>query len=270
MKKNTSDKFTKRLAQYSALGVAIAAVSSASGQIIYTDIDPDEGGAGIDYFLDLDGDFINDYHMDNAANGANALRVNNDQGNSILVMNAGGNYNYPFTLDSGAPISSGATDWLTHSVYQTLNWNSCSYTNSQWCGVTDKYLGLRFNIGGNTHYGWARLDVGLNPANWLIKDYAYNSVPDEMIAAGDTGVLGTADQAFSDFSYYVDTNSMLNLKASAALENVALYSVSGQRLLGQELSNTQEAIDISSLSTGIYFAAVTIDGNTRTFKFIRK
>lgn len=270
MKKNTTKNFSKRIAQYSALVVAIAGVSDMNGQIVYTDIDPDEGGAGVDYQLDLDGDFFADFVIDDFANSANALRVNNDDGNSILGMNFGGSYNYPFTLDLGAPISSGAAEWLTHSVYQTLNWNSCSYTNSQWCGVTDKYLGLRFNIGGNTHYGWARLDVGTDPSNWLIKDYAYNSVPDEGILAGDEGILGLGDQSFNGFLHFVDANNQLNLRANTPMENLQLINIIGQEVISQKLANSNEIINISNLKSGIYIAKVSIEGRTKSFKIVKK
>ena len=273
MKKNDSKNLSKRLARYGALTLAIAGVSNASGQIVYTDVDPDEGGDQVHFLLDLNGDFITDYEIRHnpSGNGANAIRVHTDvASNAVLGMNGGGNYNYPFALDSAAPISSGATDWLQHSTYQTLNWNSCSYSGSQWCGVTDKYLGLRFDIGGNTHYGWARLDVGLDPTNWLIKGYAYNSTPDEGIAAGDEGTLTVGDQYFKDFIYFVDANSQLNLRANAPMENLQLVNIIGQEVISQKLANSNEIINISSLKSGIYIASISINGNTQSFKIVKK
>ncbi len=273
MKKITSKKLSKRLAQYGALTVAIAGVSTANGQIMYTDVDPDEGGDQVHYLLDLNGDFLTDYEIRHnpSGNGANAVRVHTDvASNSVLGMNVGGNYNYPFALDVDAPISSGATDWLQHSTFQTLNWNSCSYTNSQWCGVTDKYLGLRFVVGSDTFYGWARLDVGLNPTNWLIKDYAYNTTPDEAIEAGQTEIFGIEDQAFNDFDYFVDANNQLNLSAGTPMEHLRLLNIIGQEVISQRLSNTNEVIDLSSLKTGIYIASISINGNNKAVKIVKK
>ena len=273
MKKNDSKSLTKRLARYGALTLAIAGVSNASGQVVYTDVDPDEGGDQVHFLLDLNGDFITDYEIRHnpSGNGANAIRVHTEvAANAVLGLNGGGNYNYPFALDAATPISSGATDWLQHSTYQTLNWNSCSYTGSQWCGVTDKYLGLQFDIGGDTHYGWARLDVGLDPTVWLIKDYAYDATPDTAIEAGDMGGLATEDQYFKDFVYFVDANNQLNLRANAPMDNLQLVNIIGQQVISQKLANSNELIDISNLKSGVYIASISINGNTKSFKIVRK
>lgn len=57
-----------------------------------------------------------------------------------------------------------------------------------WVNVTDRYLGLRFQIGTNIHYGWVRMDVS---ADWqtltiaaTVKDWAYESSPGQPIHTG--------------------------------------------------------------------------------------
>lgn len=268
MKKITPRKISKRLAQYGALTVAIAAISDASGQIVYTDVDPDFGGPNVNFLLDLDNDGFVDYDLVHGDNGANAVRIHNTSSNAILGFNAGGNYNYPFALDSGAAISSGATDWLIHSVYQTLNWNSCSYTNSMWCGVTDKYLGLQFHINGVLHYGWARLDVPLDPSGWLIKDYAYNTVPGEAIMAGQ--LLAVEDFNTGNFDYFVDVNNQLVLSSATPMNGVEIFNLQGQALITQELNSTNEVIDLASFASGVYLATITIDETRKTVKIVKK
>jgi len=59
----------------------------------------------------------------------------------------------------------------------------------QWAGgATDKYLGISFAIGANTHYGWIRVDVTSGtPEALTIKDFAYNTTPNAPIIAGDAG-----------------------------------------------------------------------------------
>jgi hypothetical protein len=60
-----------------------------------------------------------------------------------------------------------------------------------WNNATKRYLGLRFPIKGQTHYGWARLNescdrkgkVGITA---LLTGYAYETVPNKAIAAGKT------------------------------------------------------------------------------------
>ncbi|MGI9593658.1 MAG: hypothetical protein ACR2MH_03575, partial [Patiriisocius sp.] len=41
MKKNTSKKLAKRLAQYGALSAAVLGAADATGQVTYTDVNPD-------------------------------------------------------------------------------------------------------------------------------------------------------------------------------------------------------------------------------------
>ena len=63
----------------------------------------------------------------------------------------------------------------------------------QFLGVNDKFLGVKFLIGSNTHYGWARLDVTAGADTIRLKDYAYSQNADLPILAGQT--LGLDDVA---------------------------------------------------------------------------
>jgi hypothetical protein len=60
----------------------------------------------------------------------------------------------------------------------------------QWANVTDRYLGVRFlDANGATHYGWARMSVKeISFAKFvaLLTGYAYETVPNEPIIAGQT------------------------------------------------------------------------------------
>ena len=66
-----------------------------------------------------------------------------------------------------------------------------------------RYLGLRFDIAGEIHYGWARLSVP-SPTSFTLLDYAYNSVPGEGILAGQTQCSIPFALAVND----VDSNSV--------------------------------------------------------------
>jgi hypothetical protein len=57
-------------------------------------------------------------------------------------------------------------------------------------GVTDRYLGLKFVVRGEVHYGWAKLSVTLghhrqfDDVSGTLTGYAYETVPDKPIIAG--------------------------------------------------------------------------------------
>ena len=81
--------------------------------------------------------------------------------------------------------------------------------------------------------------------------------------------LSVDDNIFADFTYFVDANSNLQLSANNVLENVTIFNANGQRALTQNLNATQGSVDVASFSTGVYIATATINGKTRSFKFIK-
>ena len=276
MKKITSKNLGKKLASYGALTVAIAGVSDATGQIQYTDVDPDETLTGTRFMLDLNGDAIVDYEISNdgvlsGATPGTTARIYTSTGNanSVLGMNAGGNYNYPFALSEGSPIDGAEAEWIANANYQTLNWQGCAYTNSQWCdGQVDKYAALRVNVGGDQLYGWVRMDIPADASTITIKDYAFNTVAGEGLEAGD-GVLGLNDNDFAPLVYFV-ADSKLNVSTQGNLENITLYSLTGQQVSNKNLSGNDGAVDISSLAAGMYVANITVDGAQRSIKIVKK
>lgn len=52
----------------------------------------------------------------------------------------------------------------------------------------DRYLGIEFSIDGEVHYGWIRLTVSigkrLEPLSATVDGYAYETVPNQSILAG--------------------------------------------------------------------------------------
>lgn len=57
-----------------------------------------------------------------------------------------------------------------------------------WNNVQDRYLGLKFKIQGQTHYGWARLNVEVSKTkiSATLTGYAYETIPNKPIIAGTT------------------------------------------------------------------------------------
>jgi hypothetical protein len=55
-------------------------------------------------------------------------------------------------------------------------------------GVKHRYLGLKFNIKGRFHFGWARLTVGTTQFSFTatLTGYAYETVPNKPIITGKT------------------------------------------------------------------------------------
>ncbi len=67
----------------------------------------------------------------------------------------------------------------------------------------NRYLGVRFPINGQTHYGWIRLTVTTNPdphtpvMSATITGWAYETVPNKAIAAGTAAIAVSAAEKTS-------------------------------------------------------------------------
>lgn len=206
----------EKIKNYSALaGAFLLGGISAEGAIVYTDVDPDETyteHADL-YNLDLNNDGNVDfivYVVDIAYSGVFSIpgiATYSGLFQDIFLFPAPGNsaaastvsagaFIYPYALNSGDVIDTGL-NFRSDSVQSMATYLGVIdypapgstypfYSFGNWQGgVTDKYLGLRFQADGNTYYGWARLDCGADHHSFTIKDYAYNSTPDEMIVAGE-------------------------------------------------------------------------------------
>jgi hypothetical protein len=63
-------------------------------------------------------------------------------------------------------------------------------------GVTNRYLGLKFQIKGKTHFGWARLSVWNNRSRVsTLTGYAYETIANKPIVTGKTKGLDEASSA---------------------------------------------------------------------------
>lgn len=254
MKKISSQKLPSQLLKYNALCAAIAGITDANGQTInYVDIQ-DQGGPGVVVVLDLNGDGQGDFNIRNVSYLYNSfyrsyLGILPTPGNAVLGSTAN-SLIYPFALDEGAMISSGNPSWRSNFFYQTLIWSYC-YSNSNWCGVTDKYLGLRFtDLSANTYYGWARLDV--TAANdWVIKDYAWNYTPNASILAGAGGPLSIEDKIFSNVKI-LSLNKSIALYNLPQMTNYNLFTLSGQSVLKGKIKNHTYVIEANTIASGVY------------------
>ena len=270
MKKTTRSKLSKQLTKYSALTAAIVGVADANGQINYTDVNPDfVGGPGGEYLLDIDNNGTNDfriYHNGALSASSAAILIQPLTASNEVLGSDSGFYAYPFVLNSGDTISSGQTSWNNtgfSSGFQSLNYGvSCGIGN--WCGVTDGFIGLRFNIAGSgIHYGWARLDVpNDNSQPWTIKDIAYNLTVNESLLAGQQ-VLDVDSNDFEEIRV-VSLNKTIGLYNLQENINYRLINVEGKNVLSGSTDNAQNTvIEASGFATGVYIIELQgIDSNS--------
>ena len=278
MKKTTSKELSKKITRYSALSLAVAGLSNAYGQDIgYHDVNPDfVGGIGDEYYLDIDGDTVNDFRIFHNNSSSLFIEPLNLQFNEVLGTYDFIVYGVPYALSASAAISNSASGtWLNGNnvanMRMSLNYGSqyiasisdyaCS--GGYWCDVTDKYLGLRFDISGSVHYGWVKLDVSAVGDVWVIKEYAYHKTPNTPLLAGEgTPTADIKDNVFSSVKI-VALNKTIGLYNLPDRVNYKVFNMSGQSVLNGEIQSKIQVIEANTLSNGIYIVELQ-DADTNT------
>ncbi len=254
MKKNTQSKLSKKLVKYSALSLALAGIADASGQIDFTDVDPDfEGGLNDSFAIDFDEDGVDDVTI---AQTDIYLRATGN----VVGSGSGGIY-YAANLSEGTLIS--AVD--SFQAFGDLCYGN-GYPNSFCATGPEGFLGVQFDISGETHFGWVQL-AGIDSENFILLAYAYEETPGVGIEAGD-GILSLEDNTIEGLTSFV-SNGVLTINARNPLENITIHNVNGQVVASQKLASTTETVDLNALSTGVYIATVQSEGRLKAIKFVK-
>jgi hypothetical protein len=220
-----SESLHRRLNAYalaaSAAGVsALAVAQPAQARIVYT---PTHHVItfGHPYDLDVNNDGRRDFRLSNGAT-TGGTSCGNSSGMAADGLRSGYNsivgkdisfHQSASALRAGVPI--GAANQSRGNM-AVVKYNFCSKTSrfyGQWAnggkGVKNRYLGLKFYIGKQAHYGWARLNFAVlhhEPEfKATLTGYAYETIPNKPIIAGQThgrddAILGRLAQGASGLS----------------------------------------------------------------------
>ncbi len=183
--KRLSPRLSTHLLAYAAAAGAVAASPSlANAKVVYT---PIHEYVYLDYTLDLNGDSIPDFLIQTSyLSGFNQLLVIPEIGfNKIAAVGKG----CVMHNIGAAPLREGIVigpqifmQGNTACMASLFEW----YSDGPWVMQKGRYLGIEFIIKGQKHYGWARFNVG-ELCSAMITGYAYESIPNKPIRAGDEG-----------------------------------------------------------------------------------
>jgi hypothetical protein len=182
-----------------AAGVALLAiVPPASAEIVYTpanhEIKPNRGGTG--YFLDLNHDGVNDFLIVNFYSTTSAILnvwASPERASNEIFSNGAG---YAAAVPAGVAIGSNGRFHPAQSLGMANDDFPVGNCQGPWKDASNKYLGLKFEINEEIHFGWARLSVTcFTPAaaRVLLTGYAYETVATQSIVTGQ--MSDTADQS---------------------------------------------------------------------------
>jgi hypothetical protein len=194
----TREKLSMYALAAGAAGVSMLALTQVSqAKIIYTPAHvPILGPRGL-YRLDLNHDGVVDFKITNTTN------YNTDQAFWDLFAKAGagnaviGTFVYrgfppdARAMNSGSQIGASQKFFAGAAKMASFYVGGGGYSaHGNWPHATDRYLGVKFQIGSETHYGWARFTVQTygKPVriDAELTGYAYETVADTPIIAGQT------------------------------------------------------------------------------------
>ena len=190
-----SDALLRHLDSYAliagATGVGLLALAEpAAAEIVYTPANHVIGNGSV-YSVDLNNDGTNDLTirnipgryctLDSSCFQIESLAVTPSQSNAVVYNVYGA-----VAMKAGMNIGPKA---VFHGGAERMVWSFGNEAIGSWITVKNRYLGVKFAITGQTHYGWVRLSV-LVLANFQIiatlTGYAYETVANQPMVAGKT------------------------------------------------------------------------------------
>ena len=295
MKKTTT--LDDKIKKYGTFALSIAGVSTISAQVIYTDINPDEvlTSASNPYILDFNNDAVPDIGfgilegITNTTYGGFPVTIDYVGGAAVFDTFANSNNGWmgiygsngmePQGLNNGSSIgslgmfsnddSAGILGGLADITFAGQPYGT--FPVGAFLGQ-EKFLGVRFDVAGATHYGWVRIEMSADATTMTIKDYAYESNAGTAINAGDIGGGNTVSvEELSNEIIIRNLYNKLNIELmNADNASISLVNLAGQVVINDQMNSNVKEINMNDLTTGIYMVNVTTDKGSITKKIYVK
>jgi hypothetical protein len=177
----------------SAAGVSMLVLTQPSeAKIVYTathrvilpakvyDLDLTHDGTTdftlVNHFMSTTSGVRATFYAEPAVGNAVQGRVHNGQNSAFALMRGAG-------IGPKQPFPVGRASLAYSTFFLTTG-----HRGGSWLNVTSRFLGLKFKLHGETHYGWARLSVKVDnfQISATLTGYAYETIPGKSIMAGQT------------------------------------------------------------------------------------
>ena len=283
---------TVKTSFFFALIISMLSILQAQAQIVYTDVNPDQihtctsfPNCTSSYSLDLNNDGTNDftifYYMATLGPSMGSIRlvvITPLNGNAVSISSQ-----HPSALAMNSLVAY-TSSWDT-SANQTLRYvrkhqvhNSTDTSYGNWTTSDDKYLGLKLSVGTLEFYGWIRLTIDFSSTtlftgNFTVKNFAYDSIPNQSIQTGDTGtgLTGIPENSSShNFSIFSFNNKTLQVCWNTDVvcnRTIIIHNTIGQELKKIKIEKKPVQIDMNDYSSGLYFVTIQCADAIETKRF---
>jgi hypothetical protein len=91
------------------------------------------------------------------------------------------------------------------------------------------------------------------------------------VTAKSNGALSNEDFVLPNFKFYPNpVKNKLSLSNTTNIDEIEIFSVSGKSALVKKINHIHSEIDLSNISTGVYFLKVKSEGKTKTIKIVKE
>ncbi|PZW41425.1 putative secreted protein (Por secretion system target) [Mesonia algae] len=128
--------------------------------------------------------------------------------------------------------------------------------------------------GGLENFYTKTLDITSLAGQVVYVAFRHHDVSDQFTMEIDNvevvaGSLAVDNTSFESFNHYV-ANNVLTLKANTAINNARLYNILGQQVISKKLGTQSADINLNALNSGVYLVQVEIEGQSKSFKIVKK
>jgi len=141
----------------------------------------------------------------------------------------------------------------------------------------DIYLGLSPNsmslIGNTTNTSFVALNLNHSSTYyWVVEPYnSSNESPSNptiwsFVTEDDLNIEQFEEVSFS---HYLN-NNLLNVESNSSIKNINIYNILGQQVISQKVNSNDTQVNIAPFKSGVYLVQVEIEGQSKSFKIVKK
>ncbi|MDR6302093.1 T9SS type A sorting domain-containing protein [Mesonia maritima] len=199
-------------------------------------------------------EFAVDIYAADATVGEIDYFINDSQGNTttrVAIFNGEINIIAP----SGGQLAIVASTSIANQTFANLKINLNFVDNEIIYYVDDTVLYTGTFWGGTSVGSLGFLTAG--DSEYFVDNITYSDM------------LSTKDFETVSFSHYTQNNQLV-MNSDSQIGNVAIFNILGQQVISENVNSTSGNIDLNALSSGVYLTKVSVNNETKSFKFVKK
>jgi hypothetical protein len=165
-------------------------------------------------------------------------------------------------LLQGDPINDPTAVWDNTLQYLTDKSASFGWTKNvtDWVGG-DKYLGLKYQNGNATGYGWIRVQCP-DADSCYIKDVSY--------ATFTTGLKELDKDKLAIFPNPTQTKFTVSVDPFLKVEELCVYNINGKCVWRNKSTSSNQVVDLANQPNGVYFLQLRTLNGFLTHKIVKE